>query len=1033
MPGLRINIDNNASKRALAELRKELKTLGSSAVDNEKDFKRLEDRLEKGMKADKAQKALDSLNNSIKLSRIEMARHQARIGDYGGAFKTLSSGADTVAKRIAVLGTSISALAVGGAAALGNRFLDTAVKFEKFQIQLKTITGSSEEAEAAMKWITKFTAKTPYELDEVTSSFVKLNAYGLDSSEWMKTLGDTAAAMGKSLDQAVEMFADAAVGEFERLKEFGIKASTEGDTVTFKWSQNGQDMVKTARKTQSGITSALGDIFKRFDGSMDDLSDSWGGMTSNISDIWTQFQNKVMTSGPFEEMKSSLKSFLDYLNSNRGQMDLAGWANDISVSVVDVVNKFQDWIDKNKDFIRQDLPREIKEIASQISSAGGNITDFLGTALNGWNSLPGVVQEFGFIGAAAYGVKGFAILTAGSYLFSEFKDFFDGLDALRGGHISMSEFIGDESEFEEALKRYREIKKYASGALDSIQAIDAKISLVQKEYEKALATPGISIYKSDFDKRLEDLSAYKKELSGLNDLRERFLQNSKSEFNVDWSGIPLPLSESYGLKYTVANQSTDIGPTESEIKAAEKKAAMIASIYQSAYSSLDKMTQATYDAMAAQYQKDYDEFVKLTGDKATAQAIFDKNMADINAKMMGVGTAAQQESAWKSAYSGIDTMTQAVYDKMLTYYGQDYEANLNLLRDKETAHAIYAQKVDALNNKMYGSRVDTALGSFFGEIDDEAKQYSQLMDDGVRVTASMRTEAEKLGYELERLDKMRKIKAITPETYDRAVAKQTSIGFTPAPGLGYSGDEFSALNAQDQELNEWYANQLELLDQYRQQRSDLNATWDERELQLKQQYEDRASQIEQQRYGLALSSASNMFGSMSDLASAYAGEQSDTYRALFAVSKSFAIAEASVKLWQAIANAGASTTWPANLAAMASVAAAMGGLVSNIASVGMAHEGIDSVPKSGTWLLEKGERVTTESTSKRLDTVLTDIQARLANGAGGGGTTVVQSNPKIINLLDKSLVSDYMASGQADAVIINRIKKNASTIKNFLN
>lgn len=436
--------------------------------------------------------------------------------------------------------------------------------------------------------------------------------------------------------------------------------------------------------------------------------------------------------------------------------------------------------------------------------------------------------------------------------------------------------------------------------------------------------------------------------------------------------------------------------------------------------------------------------------------------------------ASQQAAAWQSAYSSMDTITQAVYDKMLEYAHQEYEENIKLLGDKETAQALYAQRIKELNKKLTGSDADENIEAINRQIDalqlqadtlgmtasqaelyklgiqgaereqlalakslyetiEAAEKHAQIMDEGKQVTANMRTEAEKLGDELDRLYKMLKIGAIDQETYDRAVTQQASVGFTPAPGAGYSGDEASALNAQSQELESWYAQQMELLEQYRQERSDLNAMWDEREAQIKQQHEDRLNNIEQSRYKLAFSSASSMFGSMSELASVYAGEQSDTYRALFAVSKAFAIAQASIDLWQAIANAGASTTWPANLAAMASVAAAMGGLVSNIAAIGMAHEGIDSVPKSGTWLLEKGERVTTESTSKRLDTVLTDIQSRLANGAGTGVGTVVQSNPKIVNVWDESMISDHISSGRADAVIINRIKKNASTIKNFLN
>src|SRR5690606_6301077 len=44
---------------------------------------------------------------------------------------------------------------------------------------------------------------------------------------------------------------------------------------------------------------------------------------------------------------------------------------------------------------------------------------------------------------------------------------------------------------------------------------------------------------------------------------------------------------------------------------------------------------------------------------------------------------------------------------------------------------------------------------------------------------------------------------------------------------------------------------------------------------------------------------------------------------------------------------------------------------------GMAHDGIDSVPKTGTWLLEKGERVTTAETSAKLDRTLSSVQRHL--------------------------------------------------------
>ena len=60
-------------------------------------------------------------------------------------------------------------------------------------------------------------------------------------------------------------------------------------------------------------------------------------------------------------------------------------------------------------------------------------------------------------------------------------------------------------------------------------------------------------------------------------------------------------------------------------------------------------------------------------------------------------------------------------------------------------------------------------------------------------------------------------------------------------------------------------------------------------------------------------------------------------------------------------------------------------LASTLALTGMAHDGIDSVPQTGTWLLEKGERVMTAQTSAKLDSKLNDI--------GGGATVNIYNAP----------------------------------------
>lgn len=64
-------------------------------------------------------------------------------------------------------------------------------------------------------------------------------------------------------------------------------------------------------------------------------------------------------------------------------------------------------------------------------------------------------------------------------------------------------------------------------------------------------------------------------------------------------------------------------------------------------------------------------------------------------------------------------------------------------------------------------------------------------------------------------------------------------------------------------------------------------------------------------------------------------------------------------------------------------AAAAGVFMTAIGSAlhGQAHDGIDSVPETGTWLLQKGERVTTAKTSAKLDATLDRVSSQSTGGA----------------------------------------------------
>lgn len=101
----------------------------------------------------------------------------------------------------------------------------------------------------------------------------------------------------------------------------------------------------------------------------------------------------------------------------------------------------------------------------------------------------------------------------------------------------------------------------------------------------------------------------------------------------------------------------------------------------------------------------------------------------------------------------------------------------------------------------------------------------------------------------------------------------------------------------------------------------------------------------------------------------------------------------------------------ANAAPASAAITSTTGLASSLALVGMAHDGIDSVPREGTWLLQKGERVTTAGTSAKLDRTLSDIQA------SSSGQGVSSSMPPI--------QQHIVVQGSADDATLSRIQEAA--------
>lgn len=219
--------------------------------------------------------------------------------------------------------------------------MDTASEFERYETILTTLEGSAEKAKKSMAWISDFAARTPYEMNEVTDSFVKLKAYGLDPLKdgLLNSLGDTAAAMGKPVMQVVEAIADAVTGENERLKEFGIKASKIKGTNFTEYSytdKNGkQQLAKVESNNRAMIQATLQTIWnEKYGGAMNKLSGTWEGMMSNLSDQWSRFKLLIAQSGVFDFLKDKLSGFLDKVNKMADDGSLQKLAETIGQKLV---------------------------------------------------------------------------------------------------------------------------------------------------------------------------------------------------------------------------------------------------------------------------------------------------------------------------------------------------------------------------------------------------------------------------------------------------------------------------------------------------------------------------------------------------------------------------------------------------------------------------------------------------------------------------------------------------------------------------
>ncbi len=288
--------------------------------------------------------------------------------------KKMSSAFSDVGKTLA------SVFAVDQLISFGKSILATTVEFQKMEAVLTTSLGSNSAAKAAMDQIVNFASSTPFQVNELTDSFVKLANRGfIPTMEQMRQMGDVASAVGKSFDQLTEAILDAQTGEFERLKEFGIQAASQGDVVQFTFKGITTEVAKSDKAIQEYILS-LGNL-EGVAGSMEAIAATTGGAISNLEDNITQLFKNIgdSSSGFINWFVKDLNNVISSLRNMGEIMELLNPFKTLAESSDDA----REYLLKVNDST-DDTVKTIKDVATQFDSlslstleAGTSQTKFL--------------------------------------------------------------------------------------------------------------------------------------------------------------------------------------------------------------------------------------------------------------------------------------------------------------------------------------------------------------------------------------------------------------------------------------------------------------------------------------------------------------------------------------------------------------------------------------------------------------------------------------------------------------------------------
>lgn len=224
----------------------------------------------------KFEREVKRVENNIKKSTSKMAKD----------FQDMTSKITKSAAKFTLKGIGTAAgLGIAGATAGIGAGISEGMDYETYKVQLETATKDTQKAAKLMKNAIEFANKTPFETGQVIEATAKFESMGLSAEKWLGITADMAGATSKDMIQAVEAVIDAvASGEFERLKEFGIKKDALAG-----FDKAGKMVDQTA------MINSLMDIMQdRYKGGAESLSKTTKGMWSTVTGVFKNSMAKIV-------------------------------------------------------------------------------------------------------------------------------------------------------------------------------------------------------------------------------------------------------------------------------------------------------------------------------------------------------------------------------------------------------------------------------------------------------------------------------------------------------------------------------------------------------------------------------------------------------------------------------------------------------------------------------------------------------------------------------------------------------------------